>query len=1681
MAQFGLSPSGNMTNFQPPTYNPLAGPGFMSNPMFQMAMAMYLPQAMGQGNFLPSLMPSQHLFDQFTAAKYQNARMEGMKGPQALDQQALTTRMLGIQAAMSDGPMTAMNVEQASNMASIANHPLAKMVVSQLIGPENMEDLYYGRRGSADMLYQSVAKSGFHRRDPTGGERMSGESLSGMTREMYAQMYGPDADLSEMNGLSAGRAGALYDDLFRRGVLPQSVGNLKPADRVKAIAENLPTDDKTMERLSREYSHEKLLRSDEKILDGKRYAELTPQQQQAEVSRRVTTDRGELESQFQDIKNYNAKSGKKSIGEIEQMDGFGVAARSIDAQKASNTLKQYSGAIAAVREIFGDNGNPNAPMQQLITALEALTQNQIGRVSPKKIEQQVREMQMAARGAGVGLNGMMALSSQAAAFGDQLGLDRSFANSSALAGMRQGEAMRNAGALNRGFGGMSQEEAMVKGAYLESAAAASPVGNMIGVAVRTVKEDPSRHYDKDGKAITPVGALVQALERGDTTYVDPKTGKTVDIEQGIADKQGAFVREALDQTEDKVITEERMMDTQGNQEYSSQIKGLSRLTQRADIIGDLGATFGNQLSLDKKGFSQTEQREIGQATAAAVMATHSGIAPEKRAEHMRDKIMQKMIETEETNLKQSDPTLTDEDRRAKAEAAATTKFEKAFGTAPDEQTKSMQRMLAQGNRMLTAVGRDAGMTMFNLKDFFGSDVQENKARIQAAQERRAELMGDFGDTQSTMLQRFSDVLGGLGSGNKTTMQQAVQAMLGIIPNERISEAMTPGAGAMFELAGEEYRRGIITSEEELIDLRRTAQGSDKKAAAEAKEKLRAFAGEKGKSEEDVQKLFELAAHTSANKKVEGGENNIRLSREMVRGIELGGSAGVSRASNALAQSLLGINEITPANEKSVSALADALRSGDEKKITALLPGSITGDDKRMEKIRSAAGLLRGLDESGRGLGETDSQAISDARLRTVRDIVNKDNEVALQKTEEGKRLVAMANADAQGNYTLDGKKYNVHTELGGGEKADAEKFKRDMEVATAQADQKTKDKVAGLMKEGAADPAQQMAAVGQQIAEGLQAAMGGGISSANITIQNLESLSVQNATGMKLPEGTAGRITGSADVGPQRTPASVAAAVDAQTQKKRDTALEAHDAAMAELGQVAQAANVSLQDLISGKADLSKLPDDIKAKASAAVEKANETAKTVNDLHSEAKGLREDPAAVAATKERKKQHYARLGVTDSVTPQQKEIIDSAVKDPTGTRFGLKMLLGGEAAKEAMFTLPDDAAVELFSKFNPEAQKMGLEKLKEAENDKTLTPKQRDNAARLYHAILAAEKAEQNKEQTAVPAARSAQEEIEKASQISQKRGQEKVQQADEARKQVKASVQIDEQKKLEDLDTTMKQSWSNLKPSQKAEVDYLQNEKKSNEARAVLEDPNATPAQKEAATKTVKDHTDEKNQKDIERIVAMQMAEEQGIDTSSADFKVDVQNTDNAATTKVTAGGKRMDQYEFLARVKQYDAEKKRGGVSDEALTHMSRVQQKDEQENFVKGQAKQATDGQQEKKQTEDKQQQAEHKADEKQRDVAMAVPTIDEQKEIRAKVEATNVMKQVTAAEFQTGQLYPAGGAHGGQGGGQGGGEQEITGTLQLRGLTEVLLNARSKQMELPPENGPPIDMAHATQAYV
>jgi hypothetical protein len=987
-------PSGNMTAFNPPPYQPFTGPGILSNPMAQMAMAMYLPAQVGQGNFLPSLMPSQHIFDQYNSMKYQNARMQGLANMSDIDQSAIAGRLLTLRSGVTDTPATAMNAVQASNMAAMINNPVAKMFISQMMGPELMEDVFFGTKGSAENLYNSVARTGFFRKDSLGGARMTGDSLAGVSREMFSQMYGDDADMSEMNGLNAGRAGALYEDLFRRGTLPKSLGQLSAADRVKVIGQDLTNDDPTLDRLTREFSRTQLSESADKLpgLD-KTFNELSRPEQEKQLDIVHRQNKEKLHETLTETRKFNEGTGTKSAEEVQQMAGFDTAARAVDAQRITKSLKDYTGSVAAIREIFGEAGNPNAPMSELLTALEALTQNSVGRADPKKIEKSVRELQLSARGAGVGLQGMLALNAQAAAVGDRFGLDRSFAANATLTGLQAGEAMRNTGKLNMGFGGMSQEEVMFKGAYLEQAAAASATGNMIGVAGRAVTQNRDRHYREDGTAKTKLAAIVEAMKAGEDAYsfVDDagneQRGRVKDFTQG--QNAPARLKEiALESGESLETINAFIRDRRGTQEFTSQFRDISGMTQRDNLISEMGVRQGNQLRLTNKEMTEEDAHKLGSfMTEALIEKTHAGIPAEDRAKEYLQFVEQKLLDSGKT-------------------AAETDKImTSTFGTG-DARLDAASKYIAQQGAQLDRMGAPAGMTQYQLKAWFSKEATEERARLKAEASEQAERRAAFGSAQTSFTARAGDMLLDLGKGEAKDAA-TIKSLLNIIPADQLDTAMMPGYSSVLKAAGADYQSTEVHRQEwagratraieeggtrgatklAQVEAERLLDINPNTATKEQKEKATELATTilRGTDEEFRAALDDLNVTDATRKRVQAHRDTARHQDETGHGIDRrkDGKAALTERHNKVKElaklaaedpKLLeaivaeegGAEFLALADEKDAKKLDDAFGGKDvesyqkfAKKLEDLSGGIITKDeDGATEQSKKAAALIK---------------------------------------------------------------------------------------------------------------------------------------------------------------------------------------------------------------------------------------------------------------------------------------------------------------------------------------------------------------------------------------------------------------------------------------------------------------------------------------------------------------------------------------------------------------------------------------------------------------------------------------------------------------------------------------------------------------------------------------------------
>jgi len=156
-----------------------------------------------------------------------------------------------------------------------------------------------------------------------------------------------------MGGMTAGRAGALFDEAQRRGMMPNSSGRGKG---MKEIADQMGT----------------------------------------------------------------------TISEVSQMPDLDRKLRQLDANKIASKLKGMSKAVNAMSEIFGEAGEPNAPMAQLVGAIETLTQANMQNIEPQKLARMVRNTSNVAKAAGIEMPEMFKLMGATAGMADRSGVNRVF-------------------------------------------------------------------------------------------------------------------------------------------------------------------------------------------------------------------------------------------------------------------------------------------------------------------------------------------------------------------------------------------------------------------------------------------------------------------------------------------------------------------------------------------------------------------------------------------------------------------------------------------------------------------------------------------------------------------------------------------------------------------------------------------------------------------------------------------------------------------------------------------------------------------------------------------------------------------------------------------------------------------------------------------------------------------------------------------------------------------------------------------------------------------------------------------------------------------------------------------------------------------------------------------------------
>ena len=317
------------------------------------------------GKYVPAQFSSgMNMYSQMKAGSVLSNQSKAMGMASQRDQRAIYEMIEG-SANLLGQPMGRRERQNANDVASFAAN--AMPFLAQM-NPD-LVDKMAGVKGSATVMAQNMARGGRYAIDPVTGRRgYSAESAGEITKGVYDRLYSGDA--SAMGGMTAGRAGALFDEAQRRGMMPNSSGRGKG---MKEIADQMGT----------------------------------------------------------------------TVSEVSQMPDLDRKLRELDANKIASKLKGMSKAVNAMSEIFGEAGEPNAPMAELVGAIETLTQANMQNIEPQKLARMVRNTSNVAKAAGIEMPEMFKIMGATAGMADRAGVNRAFVQGITNQAVAENQAGKN--------------------------------------------------------------------------------------------------------------------------------------------------------------------------------------------------------------------------------------------------------------------------------------------------------------------------------------------------------------------------------------------------------------------------------------------------------------------------------------------------------------------------------------------------------------------------------------------------------------------------------------------------------------------------------------------------------------------------------------------------------------------------------------------------------------------------------------------------------------------------------------------------------------------------------------------------------------------------------------------------------------------------------------------------------------------------------------------------------------------------------------------------------------------------------------------------------------------------------------------------------------------------------------
>ena len=559
-------------------------------------------------------------------------------------------------------------------------------------------DSLYGARGSAYKMAEGMYAGGRYRTDPvTGDRKMSGQSILDVTKKVHENLYGDNADISEMNGLTAGQAGGLFDEMQKRGMT--GGGSRSRGDSLQKVADEMG----------------------------------------------------------------------KTIGDISELPELDQKLREIDANGISQKLKSMSKAVSAMKEIFGEAGQPNAPMSQVMGAIESLTQTNMQSMKPAEVENLIRSTHNASKIAGITMPQAYAQMGNVAGMLDRAGGDRIFAADTYIKATHETAAGKRIFGESSAFGRLTPDKQLNLNEQVNVQATIDPITNEYAKIINAVEK-----FDAKLPEGSDIAAIYKALKdpNNNGEYTDA-SGKKKTISSIRNDPRGinGILKDAgvsntsIGYLSDEALNKQTIYENKGLQPAGRAAMGEreeSYLRLRFQGIGsDFSKDNSFKASDEIKKFMQDKEGMDGVAEKVARDLVN---VDAKGQEDPQGVALNSIVSTIE---KSQNRKLSEEEKKSLAPIAASMV------------TSATRHFVAKKFPSLAAA-----------QEALSPRIQKEAAIIKEEADQTSKFQSALSSLgKSNVTQRISDFI---QKGDEyTTVGEGLQALLGYVPGEAVSKLLQP--------------------------------------------------------------------------------------------------------------------------------------------------------------------------------------------------------------------------------------------------------------------------------------------------------------------------------------------------------------------------------------------------------------------------------------------------------------------------------------------------------------------------------------------------------------------------------------------------------------------------------------------------------------------------------------------------------------------------------------------------------------------------------------------------------------------------------------------------------------------------------------------------------------------------